>query len=78
MADTILVLNPGSSSIKYSLFADAAQGPEFRLGGQTESLYTSPRVSSASSRVHAWAILTNEEPMIARHTRRLLGAGISV
>ena len=33
-----------------------------------------PRISSAGSRVSAWAIPTNEELMIARHTRRLLGA----
>jgi acetate kinase len=34
-----------------------------------------PRISSASSRVAAWVIPTNEELMIARHTRALLGAG---
>jgi acetate kinase len=32
-----------------------------------------PRISVAGSRVSAWAIPTNEELMIARHTRRLLG-----
>ena len=31
------------------------------------------RISSPSSRVSAWVIPTNEELMIARHTRRLLG-----
>ena len=31
-----------------------------------------PRISSAGSRVSAWAIPTNEELMIARHTRHLL------
>ena len=31
-----------------------------------------PRISSASSRVPAWVIPTNEELMIARHTRMLL------
>jgi acetate kinase len=50
VADAILVLNAGSSSIKYSLFVDAAQGPEFRLGGQIESLYTSPRFSAKDAR----------------------------
>lgn len=34
-----------------------------------------PRVSAARSRVSAWAIPTNEERMIARHTRRALDAG---
>jgi acetate kinase len=31
-----------------------------------------PRISTASSRVAAWVIPTNEELMIARHTRELL------
>ena len=34
-----------------------------------------PRISTAGSRVSAWAIPTNEELMIARHTRRVLAAG---
>jgi len=33
-----------------------------------------PGISAASSRIPAWAIPTNEELMIARHTRRLIGA----
>jgi len=32
-----------------------------------------PRISAAESRVAAWTIPTNEELMIARHTRRVLG-----
>ena len=32
-----------------------------------------PRISAAGSRVAAWTIPTNEELMIARHTRRVLG-----
>jgi len=32
-----------------------------------------PRISTADSRVRSWIIPTNEELMIARHTRRLLG-----
>ena len=31
-----------------------------------------PRISTAASRVSAWSIATNEELMIARHTRNLL------
>jgi acetate kinase len=46
VADAILVLNAGSSSIKYSLFVDSGGEPGFRLGGQIESLYTSPRFSA--------------------------------
>ncbi|HLK90124.1 MAG TPA: acetate/propionate family kinase [Polyangia bacterium] len=34
-----------------------------------------PRISTARSRVAAWVIPTNEELMIARHTRDLLGGG---
>jgi acetate kinase len=34
-----------------------------------------PRISTATSRVSAWAIPTNEELMIARHTWRLVGGG---
>ena len=33
-----------------------------------------PRISAASSRVSAWVLPTNEELMIARHTRRLIPA----
>jgi acetate kinase len=33
-----------------------------------------PRISTPGSRVAAWAIPTNEELMIARHTQRLLRA----
>jgi len=34
-----------------------------------------PRISTAASRVSAWVIPTNEELMIARHTRRVLNTG---
>ena len=34
-----------------------------------------PRISTASSRTTAWVIPTNEELMIARHTRDLLAIG---
>jgi acetate kinase len=33
-----------------------------------------PRISTAASRVSAWVIPTNEELMIARHTRRVIAA----
>ncbi len=35
-----------------------------------------PRISTAGSQVSAWVIPTNEELMIARHTRALLGAAV--
>jgi acetate kinase len=42
MQDAILVLNAGSSSIKFSLFADHPDEPELRLRGQIEGLFTAP------------------------------------
>ena len=45
-------------------------GVELDEGGNAKS---GPRVSAASSRVSAWVIPTNEELMIARHTRSVLG-----
>ena len=33
-----------------------------------------PRISTRASRVSAWAIPTNEELMIARHTLRLIAS----
>jgi acetate kinase len=33
-----------------------------------------PRISAGASRISAWAIPTNEELMIARHARRVIGA----
>ena len=35
-----------------------------------------PRISRADSAVSAWVIPTDEELMIARHTRRTLGAAV--
>lgn len=43
MSDAILVLNAGSSSIKFSVFLERGESLELFLGGQLEGLYTSPR-----------------------------------
>lgn len=43
MTDTILVLNAGSSSIKFSLFAEAGVEPAVVAHGQIEGIDTSPR-----------------------------------
>jgi acetate kinase len=43
MAEAILVLNAGSSSLKFSVFRSRSAELEFWLGGQAEGLYTSPR-----------------------------------
>ena len=37
--------------------------------------HNGPRISAAGSRVSAWVIPTDEEQMIARHTRRMLAEG---
>jgi len=43
MSDAILVVNAGSSSIKFSLFLERGEALDLLLGGQIESLYTAPR-----------------------------------
>jgi len=43
MTDAILVLNAGSSSIKFSLFLAQTDQLQLRLRGQIEGLYTAPR-----------------------------------
>jgi acetate kinase len=43
MSDAILVVNAGSSSIKFSLFLERGDALDLLLGGQIESLYTAPR-----------------------------------
>jgi acetate kinase len=49
MADLILVLNAGSSSIKYCAFDAGAPGPALLLRGQLEGLYTEPRFKAANA-----------------------------
>ncbi len=46
VADAIAVLNAGSSSFKFSLFVESAQGIALAARGQAEGLYTSPRFSA--------------------------------
>ena len=47
MTDAILVLNAGSSSLKFSVFLDrAAAAPELALRGQIEGILTKPRFSA--------------------------------
>jgi acetate kinase len=43
MADTILVLNAGSSSLKFSLFLAEDKTLQLVLGGQLQGLYTAPK-----------------------------------
>lgn len=44
MKDTILVLNAGSSSLKFSLYVEAAGSLTLHLHGQLDGLYTTPRL----------------------------------
>ena len=59
MMDAILVLNAGSSSIKFSLFIAHTDELELRLQGQIERLYTAPRfvakdLTGATLKKHKW------------------------
>lgn len=49
MSDAILVLNAGSSSIKFSLFLERGNALELLLGGQLEGLYTAPKFKAKSA-----------------------------
>jgi len=57
MSDAILVLNAGSSSIKFSLFVDGAAGLELDCRGQVEGLSTAPRFVAKD---HAGAVLAEK------------------
>ncbi len=72
MRESILVINIGSSSIKFSLFETAAdQSLSADAHGRIEAT-GGPRISLPSSTVSAWVVPAGENLMIARHTRRLL------
>jgi acetate kinase len=49
MADAIAVVNAGSSSIKFSLFAEADGGLELKARGQVEGIYTAPHFIAKNS-----------------------------
>src|SRR5262245_38135851 len=50
MADVLLVLNAGSSSIKFSVFAQGAHAEDALLmKGQIEGLHTAPRFSAENA-----------------------------
>jgi acetate kinase len=57
MADAILVLNAGSSSLKFSVFLDG-EPPELLLRGQLEGLFTQPRFVA---RDHAGGVAGEKE-----------------
>jgi len=49
MRDAIAVLNAGSSSIKFSLFAQSGSDLELPVRGQAEGLQTAPRFVAKSA-----------------------------
>ncbi|MDQ6618609.1 MAG: acetate/propionate family kinase [Pseudomonadota bacterium] len=49
MTEAILVINAGSSSIKFSLFELAQNTPRLRLHGQVEGIYTAPTFLARSA-----------------------------
>jgi acetate kinase len=66
-------IGENSTEIRRRVVEDAAWlGP---LLDQRGNATGGPCISTTGSRVSVWAIRTNEELMIARHTRRLLGRG---
>ena len=67
-------IGENSAAIRERVCRDAAW-----LGIELDAASNSkggPRISAAGSRVSAWVFPTNEELMIARHTRALLGADL--
>jgi acetate kinase len=59
VADAIVVLNAGSSSLKFSLFSNSASGLGLLARGQAEGLFTSPKFIAKDSAgavidEHAW------------------------
>lgn len=49
MSDAILVVNAGSSSIKFSLFLERGETLDLFLGGQIEGLYSAPRFKARNA-----------------------------
>src|SRR5689334_14532887 len=49
MSDALLVLNAGSSSIKFSVFAESADDLKLVFRGQIEGLYTAPAFSASNA-----------------------------
>ncbi|MFD1692439.1 hypothetical protein ACFSHR_15685 [Azotobacter chroococcum] len=86
MQNAILVLNAGSSSLKFSLFADHPGGPELRLRGQIEgstvrrtSSPGTPRARSSTSGAGptAPASATTARPTIWSSSCRTTGMNTS-
>ncbi|MBE2242948.1 MAG: acetate/propionate family kinase [Burkholderiaceae bacterium] len=55
MSDAIVVINAGSSSLKFSLFVERGADLELRLRGQVEGLFTAPRFVAKDEAGHVVA-----------------------
>lgn len=75
MTDAILVLNAGSSSIKFELFTITGDDPESRLEGQMEGIGASPRLIARDARRQVLADHRWPGPDVADHATalRLMG-----
>src|SRR4030095_11403260 len=68
-------IGENSRGLRERVYKDAAcLGVEFNAAANEAN---GPRISTAGSRVSAWVVPTNEELMIARHTRRVLAAPLT-
>ena len=71
MSDGILVINAGSSSIKFSLFSVAAAGFRLKIKGQVEGIGTQPHfIAKAADRVLAeqhWAAEAMDREALLEH-----------
>jgi acetate kinase len=73
-----LVLNAGSSSLKFALYAPVrASGGRAEVRGRIEGIGDAPRLTvrrgGSEPETRAWVVPTDEERMIARHTAAVLG-----
>ena len=82
MDDVILVLNSGSSSIKFSVFVERKDQVELKFRGQVEGLYGSPRFvakncSGAEIGAHMWGdgVRLGHEGAVSYLTEFLKGQG---
>src|SRR5690242_12946867 len=62
MSDVILVLNAGSSSLKFTLFGVGAE-PSALYGGQISGIGTAPRFEAASE-THRWDKETSRDELL--------------
>jgi len=71
MSDAILVLNAGSSSIKFELFKVVADHAEPRLDGQMEGIGASPHLIARDAQRHVLADQRWSGPDVADHVTAL-------